>query len=140
MDAKKLTVRLITTDDLEIVAPWYVAREGHMIRHDLLPMETGFIFLEDDAPVGCGFLLTTNSSMAIMEWMQTDNELPAIKQSRMLRHIAIFLEGMAKSMGFKVIMGFVPADHPSLAKFYVRQGASLNKKPSILVWKRLQET
>lgn len=137
MDAKKTTVRRITLPDLAIVEPWYVARDGAMPRHDLLPMDSGFMFYLNDKPIGVGFLLMTNSKMAIMEWLQTDHTMPIAQQSRMLRHMAIFLEGLAKGLGFTVIMGFVPADHTSLAKFYVRQGAQLAKKASILVYKLL---
>lgn len=138
MDAKAITVKRITAGDLDLIRPWYVVRDGEMPSLDLLPMETGFMFYVDNAPVGVGFLLLTNTKLALLEFMQTNHEMPVATQSRVLRHMVLFFEEMAKKIGFAVILGFVPADHVSLAKFYVRQNAALAKKQSILVWKRLE--
>lgn len=102
-----------------------------------VPKESGFVVSDSRGNVAVGFLILTNCPMAIMEFLQTNNERSEADQGKGLLKLAFHIEATAKALGFNGIMGFTPEDHDSLARFYFRQGAARATKLMRLFYKGL---
>ena len=124
-----MKLRKLSDADKHIITPWYAIKGDNPVV-DWLPIDTSFLVLEDDddKPLACGSLLLTNGGMCFMEYIATNPYDKEFTQAKALRFLAIELEKIAKSLGFKVILGLVPEDHFSLVEFYKRQGALLGTK------------
>jgi hypothetical protein len=133
---KMLQIRKLSEDDKTIIAPWY-AHKGDAPVVDWLPIGSSFLLSFDSIPVACGSLLLTNSGICFMEHLATNHTVKEFTQAKALRFLAIELEKVAKSLGFKVILGLVPEDHFSLVEFYKRQGALLGSKLMRVTYKYL---
>lgn len=131
-----IQIRMIQPKEIDEIAPWYAARGDGFLR-DWLPTETGFVAHDARGLVAAGFLLLTNSKLCFMEYMNTNPERSEIDQGKGLLKLAWNLEKLSKSMGYKVILGLVPEDHFSLAKFYNRQKARPASKLMRLYYKGL---
>jgi hypothetical protein len=132
-----MQLRLYKKDkDLAVVTPWY-AHKGDQAVVAWLPDGSTFIVEADGKMVACGSLLLTNSPVVFMEHLATNPMASEVTQSKALRFLAIELEKIAKNLGFAVILGLVPEDHFSLAKFYLRQKAQLGSKLMRVAYKFL---
>ena len=131
-----MQIRLIKPEEIAEIAPWYAAK-GDGFLDDWLPKDTGFVAHDARGLVASAFLLLTNSKLCFMEYMMTNPERSEIDQGKGLLKLAFSLEKLSKSMGYKVILGLVPEDHFSLAKFYNRQKAKQATKLMRLYYKGL---
>jgi hypothetical protein len=131
-----IQVRQIKSKEIDEISPWYAAR-GDGFLHDWLPQETGFVAYDARGLVASAFLILTNSKLCFMEYMMTNPDRSEIDQGKGLLKLAFSLEKLSKSMGYKVILGLVPEDHFSLAKFYNRQKARPATKLMRLYYKGL---
>jgi hypothetical protein len=132
-----MRLRLYNKDkDLALVTPWY-ANKGDQAVVAWLPNGSTFLVEIDGEMVACGSLLLTNSPVVFMEHLVTDPKASELSQGKALRFLAIELEKIAKNLGFAVILGLVPEDHFSLAKFYLRQKAQLGSKLMRVAYKFL---
>lgn len=122
-----MQLRKLKPEDKALVLPWYsIKGDGAVV--EWLPEGSTFLVTINDKPVACGSLLLTNSATVFMEHLATNNEESKFTQARALRFLALELEKIAKTMGFKVILGLVPEDHFSLVEFYRRQGCLISPK------------
>lgn len=133
-----MKIRKLSEQDKHIITSWYEAKGDNPVVH-WLPMETSFLISDekDDKPLACGCLLLTNGGVCFMEFLATNPYIKEFSQAKALRFLAIELEKIAKSLGFKVILGLVPEDHFSLVEFYKRQGALLGTKLMRVTYKYL---
>lgn len=112
----------------DLVYAWHEAK-GDGVVADWLPKETTYLVLDDKyGLVAVGALLLTNSAVCFLEHIATNKDVSETTQAKAMRFLILSLEQIAKSIGFKVILGLVPEDHFSLAEFYKRQGALLGSK------------
>jgi hypothetical protein len=123
-------------EDKELVRSWYEAKGDAPVVNWLAEGST-FIVSDDTTNLAVGSLLLTNSGICFMEHLATNPNVKEFSQAKALRFLAIELEKIAKSLGFKVILGLVPEDHFSLVEFYKRQGALLGSKLMRVTYKYL---
>jgi hypothetical protein len=119
----------------DLVTPWY-SHKGDSPVVDWLPEGTTYLVHSDDHGfMAIGALLLTNSKVCFLEHVATNPKLSEISQARAMRYVILTLEELAKSIGFKVILGLVPEDHFSLAEFYIRQKTAFGRKLMRVVYK-----
>lgn len=136
--AAMMEIRRLDPAEWESFRGWYRARGDDLPPSDMAPLQSGYVAADERGAVGVGFLILTNSKMALMEFMQTNQDRSEIDQARALTRLAHFIEDTAQKLGFRVILGFVPEDHDTLARFYFRQGAVRAKKLMRLFYKGLR--
>ena len=115
--------------DYNTLCSWW-AHYGHpYVPKDILPT-TGLIIDGEAA----GFLYTTNSKMAMLEWIVAAPDAHHRKPA--IRAICESLEFLAKQLGFKATCGSVT--NASMVKLSASLGYTLAKEKSTLAWKNLE--
>lgn len=118
---QKLRVLRMSPEHLPVVDAWY-RKKGKELPSHLLGDSKGFIVSSDDALVACGFLIETKAKFCLLEFIETNPELPRVTQSRGYALLIHAMIDIVKLLGFKVIMGFVPEDNTSVKRYYKRIG------------------
>lgn len=131
-----LSIRRMTQEDWPLVEAMF-KEKGLVIYRSDFPDTTSYVVEDRKGLIAAGCLILTNANFTIMEHLQTSPKRSQALQSRALRALALYIENLSKSTGAKFILGFVPEDHFSLAKFYLRQGAAAYQKLFRVFSKRL---
>ena len=121
------TLRPVTPEDYAEINTWLKARGASGLRPDLVPPQ-GFI-----APgVACGFMITTNTGVGILEHFVTNPEAPKALRSQALERIAEMLINAGQITGMKMFLALTGSDR-------VKQLCTLNgfsPLPKMEVWVR----
>lgn len=135
MDPQGLTVRLYSEKDRPEISEWYKKAGTLLLDPEYLP--SGFIVSKNGIDIAVGFLIETNTKLALYEYMQTNPNASVYLRSRAVKHLTEFMVTTAKSMGYGSLMGMTPVDKKSLLKMYGRMGAYETPEDYKLVVRRL---
>jgi hypothetical protein len=133
----KLNFRRITHEDYDILIDWWKSWPDWVpLARNLLPENgTGGIMIERDGiPIVAGFLYSTNSKIAWMEWI-VSNPKEKNKSDAILLLISS-LEKWAKDGGFEVVLSI--GRSKSLIDKHKKLGYTVDKDPSYEITKKIQ--
>ena len=104
-----ITVRAYEDSDYEMLASWWQGWKWPPVIKDWLP-PTGAICSYDDIDIFAGFLVQTNISAAIIEWVVSNpNQKEGRKECKeMLLHM---LCDVAKGLGYSSVFIFAESNH-----------------------------
>jgi hypothetical protein len=112
-----LTIRgLNETDYDSILVGWWKDWGWEAPAKDFLP-DSGFIVYDGDIPVCAGFMYTTNSSVAWVDWIissKTYNVKPTRREA--IKLLISALTELCKQVGYKYTYALIK--HPSLIEIY----------------------
>ena len=112
-----LTIRgLNETDYDNILVGWWKDWGWEAPAKDFLP-NSGFIVYDGDVPICAGFMYTTNSSVAWVDWIissKTYNVKPTRKEA--IKLLISALTELCKQVGYKYTYALIK--HPSLIEIY----------------------
>jgi hypothetical protein len=123
-------MRRFTVEDYNEISTWYLSRNMTPVRQDFLP-PVGFIV----PGVAAGFIMQTDSNLAILEPFISNKESKSIERHEALDKIMAALVEYAKSTECKGIFGF-STSHPMIRRA-LRQGFIVNEINSSTVFKEL---
>lgn len=103
--------RIFTEADHSMLSEWWKDHGWPTIPLSFLP-KLGIVVYVNFIPCAIGFLYTTNSDIAIMEWIVTNKKASAFDRSSALDTLIEELTHRAKEAGFKAVMTFLR--HPRL--------------------------
>jgi len=118
-----MKVRPLTKIDYETLCKWWIDWGWQPIPKDFLPQngEGGIMVMDEDIPVVAGFLFTTNSKIAWLEFI-ISNKNYTIKEKRKESIFVLIntLTDIAKNSGFKYV--YTILKNESLIKAYEEVG------------------
>lgn len=121
------TIRPVTPDDYPEISSWAKARGLLGLRADLVAPQ-GFI-----APgVACGFMITTNTSIGILDHFASNPEAPKAVRGQALERIAEMLIAAGQSHGMRAFLAFTSSDR--IKRLCTMNGFKL--MPQTEVWLR----
>ena len=102
----KLTVRALQESDWEILQEWWAKWNWPTITKEMLPLNGcgGLIVYKGDIPVVAGFLYLTNSNVAWMEWIISNQDYREDDRKDALEMLILGLEDIALSVGKTIIL------------------------------------
>lgn len=116
-----LNIRPLLDEDYEtILVEWWTQWGWKPPQKDFLP-SVGLIVLDDDEPVCAGYVYTTNSGVAWVDWIvssKTYRKKPTRAQA--MEWLIINLEQLAKRTGHKYVYALIK--HKGLISVYEKLG------------------
>lgn len=121
------TIRPVTPEDYPEISAWMRARGASGLRPDLTPPQ-GFI-----APgIAAGFMITTNTGVAILEHFATNSEAPRALRSEILGRIAELLIKAGQMSGMVAFMAITA--NAKVEALCVKNG--FKEQPGMKLWLR----
>ena len=133
----KLSFRRLTHEDYDILIDWWKSWPDWVpLSRNLLPENgTGGIMVERDGiPIVAGFLYSTNSKIAWMEWIISNPKEKNKSEAIVL--LISSLEKWAKDGNFEVILSI--GRSKSLIEKHKKLGYTVDKDPSYEITKNIQ--
>lgn len=107
-------------EDYEFLKQWWL-RHGKVAPDLEFLSDIGIVYIDDDErPVAAGFIYTTNSKMALLEYLVTDPLAPIFKRGIAVKQLIKFGIEESKRNGAKVIITSVK--NKKLINFYKKIG------------------
>lgn len=125
-----LKTRLLTEQDYNILANWWKGWKWQAPPKEMLPQNGtgGIMIYKDDINICAGFLYTTNSKIAWLEFIISNPEYRNKDRKDAIKLVIDNLCNIAKDLGFKAV--FTSVKHPSLINHYKNKGFSVDNKSS----------
>lgn len=82
--------------------------------------DLGFTVVMGSAPVACGFLIPTSTEICLYEFVDANPKFTTYTRAKAIKILTHSVETLAKEMGFKLLLGYVPSKNQSLLEFYKR--------------------
>jgi hypothetical protein len=126
----KLNIRRITEKDWDILPSWWNKWKWTTPNRDSLPDNGlgGFIVEKEDVPIIAGFVYTTNSKGAWLEWIISNPEYREKDRQLALELLIQGAENVLKNQGFKYLL-FI-GRHKNLINTFEKFGWNVDKTPS----------
>tara|TARA_R110000751_G_scaffold304302_1_gene419687 strand:+ start:1453 stop:1860 length:408 start_codon:yes stop_codon:yes gene_type:complete len=127
----KLNIRMLKDSDWDTLVKWWEAwPEWQTPPKEFLPDNGrgGFIVEKENQPIVAGFLYTTNSKAALLEWIISD---PEYRDSDREEAVELLIEGaesVCKEQGIKWI--FSIGRNKQLIETHKKLGYTVDEKPS----------
>ena len=127
----ELNIRMLKDSDWNTLVEWWSAwPEWQAPAKDFLPENGtgGFIVEKQDQPIVAGFLYTTNSKAALLEWIVSN---PKYRENDRQKAIELLIEGaesVCKKQGIKYI--FSIGRTKQLINTHKKLGYHVDDKPS----------
>tara|TARA_R110000764_G_scaffold182547_1_gene268332 strand:+ start:462 stop:869 length:408 start_codon:yes stop_codon:yes gene_type:complete len=127
----KLNIRMLKDSDWDTLVKWWAAwPEWQTPPKEFLPDNGrgGFIVEKENQPIVAGFLYTTNSKAALLEWIISD---PEYRDSDREEAVELLIEGaesVCKEQGIKWI--FSIGRNKQLIETHKKLGYTVDEKPS----------
>jgi len=135
----KLNIRNLTKNDFKTLTKWWENWRGwgQAPPKDFLPGNgtSGFIVEKENIGIVAGFMYTTNSKAAILEWVISNPKYKEKDRKEALELLISGAENVAKSMGFRYIFTITSSNH--LIKTHEKLGWTKDPKPSHEITKKL---
>jgi len=134
----KLLFRPLVQDDYETISKWWKWWRWPIVPRDLLPNNGtgGFMIEKNNIPIVCGFLYTSNSKLAWLEYIVSNPEYREDDRQDAIDSLITNIEEFSKSIGIKVLFSIGKSD--SLKKKHKKLGWFVDDKPSHEIIKRIQ--
>jgi len=120
----KLTIRPLSYEDYDnTLVGWWKDWGWEMPpERDFLPQdgEGGAIVYDDTTPVCAAFLYNTNSKVAWITWVISNNRYKKRNKKKGLDLLVSTLETIAKNQGHKYV--FTNNNHPALINYFSKSG------------------
>jgi len=134
----KLNIRRITENDWNFLPDWWAGWKGWMQpSRDSLPDNGlgGLIVEKQNKPIVAGFIYTTNSKGAWIEWIISDPKYREDDRQQALELLIQGAENVLKNQGFKYLL-FV-GKHKNLINTFEKFGWHVDKTPSYELMKKI---
>lgn len=100
--------------------------------------ELGFTVVMGSDPVACGFLIPTSTEICLYEFVDANPKFSTYTKAKAIKILTHSVERLAKEMGFKLLLGYVPSENRTLLEFYKRiDNVTITKKTYRAVIKEL---
>ena len=122
--------RLLDESDYDTLVSWWEKENFTPIPKQKLPQNGtgGLMVFKDDVEICTGFLYTTNSSIAWLEFIVANREYREKDRKDAIQLLITSLCNIAKELGFDTV--FSIGQHPSLINHFESLGFSADKKKS----------
>jgi hypothetical protein len=95
----------------------------------------GFMVEKNNKPIIAGFLYTTNSKVAWVEWVVSDPDYRESDRKQAMELLINGIENVAKNSGFKVILSI--GRSKGLIETHRKLGYTIDKNPSYEISKKI---
>tara|TARA_R110000751_G_scaffold37397_2_gene90719 strand:+ start:2208 stop:2618 length:411 start_codon:yes stop_codon:yes gene_type:complete len=127
----KLNIRMLKNSDWDTLVKWWEAwPEWKTPPKDMLPENGtgGFIVEKGDIPIVAGFMYTTNSKVAWLEWIISNIDYKEDDKEEAIKLLITGIEHVAIESGFKIILSI--GRNKSLMNIHTSLGYHVDDKPS----------
>jgi len=133
----ELTVRALQESDWETLQEWWTKWNWPEMNRDLLPLNGlgGLIVCKEDIPIVAGFLYLTNSKVAQMEWIISNQDYRETDRKDALEMLILGLEEVALSVGKNIILSI--GRNTGLINMHKKLGYTVDDKHSYEISKKL---
>lgn len=136
-----LKTRLLNDTDYDILVEWWKgwpSWKNAVPPKDMLPQngQGGVMVYKDDTNICAGFLYTTNSKIAWLEFIISNPQYRGEHRKEAIKTTIDTLCYMAKELGFGAV--FTSVKHPSLIKYFKDYGFTIDSHSSYEMTLRLQ--
>jgi len=133
----ELTVRALQESDWDTLQEWWTKWEWPQMNKDLLPLNGtgGLIVCKGDIPIIAGFLYLTNSKVAWVEWIISNQEYRETDRKEALERLILGLEEVALSVDRNIILSV--GRNRGLIDMHKKLGYTVDEKPSYEISKKL---
>ena len=134
----ELNIRMLKDSDWNTLVEWWDAwPDWQAPAKEFLPENGtgGFIVEKQDQPIVAGFLYTTNSKAALLEWIVSN---PKYRENDRQKAIELLIEGaesVCKKQGIKYIFSIGINKH--LMETHKKMGYHVDTKPSYEIIKKI---
>lgn len=125
-----LQTRLLTENDYETLVAWWKANRFPAPAQEMLPLNGtgGIMVTKNGIDICAGFLYTTNSKIAWLEFIVANFEYRENDRENAIKLLITNLCQIASDVDFKVV--FTSVKHPSLINHFKDVGFSLDTDKS----------
>jgi hypothetical protein len=133
----ELTVRALQESDWGTLQEWWTKWKWPQMNRDLLPLNGlgGLIVCKGDIPIVAGFLYLTNSKVAQMEWIISNQDYRESDRKNALEMLILGLEEIALSVGKNIILSI--GRNTGLIEMHKKLGYTVDDKHSYEISKKL---
>jgi len=133
----KLIFRRLTENDYDTICSWWKWWRWPILPKESLPDngKSGFMVEKNNVPIVCGFLVITNSSWALLEWIVSNPKYKNKDRQQAIELLINNIEQVCKQMNIKHI--FSVAKNKHLLNTHEKLGWFVDKKPSYEIIKNL---
>ena len=134
----ELSIRKLNEDDWKTLCSWWeqwpkwVPVPKHMLPEN---GTGGFMVEKNNKPRVAGFLYTTNSKVAWVEWVVSDPTYRDSDRKETLELLIKGIENVAKNSGFQVILSI--GRSRGLIEVHKKLGYTIDKDPSYEISKKI---
>ena len=134
----ELSIRKLNEEDWETLCSWWeqwpkwVPVPKHMLPEN---GTGGFMVEKNKKPIVAGFLYTTNSKVAWVEWVVSDPTYRDSDRKEALELLIKGIENVAKNSGFQVILSI--GRSRGLIEVHKKLGYTIDKDPSYEISKKI---
>ncbi len=128
-----MKIKSLSSELFEQIRPWY----GQDFNWDVFTGSAlGFVAMDGRLPIAAGFLISTNAGFCLMEHLQVNPKVNKIRQGRAIMAVATHIVDMAKSIGYKAVLGFTEEKNTSIRGMHKRLfEAKESNEPLRMVYK-----
>ena len=132
-----LETRLLNDDDYDILVSWWNDNNFPPPPKEMLPNNGtgGIIITKEGVNICAGFLYTTNSKIAWLEWVVADKNYRDKDRKQAIILLINGLCNLAQELGFKAI--FTSVKNPFLINHFKNTGFTLDSNKSSEMVKKL---
>ena len=133
----ELTVRALQESDWETLQEWWAKWNWPAITKEMLPLNGcgGLIVCKGNIPVVSGFLYLTNSNVAWMEWIISNQDYREEDRKEALEMLISGLEDIALSVGKTIILSV--GRNKNLISTHKKLGYTVDGEASYEISKKL---
>ncbi len=132
----KLNIRMLKDSDWNTLVKWWDSwPEWQAPAKDFLPDngKGGFIVEKQSKPIVAGFLYTTNSKAALLEWIISNPEYREKDRKQAIELLIKGAENVCKNQGIRYIFSIGRSQH--LINTHKQLGYTVDEKPSYEITK-----
>jgi hypothetical protein len=120
MEDQELVIRPFSVlRDYACIKRWWAAHKWQSVPVPMLP-KTGLVAEASDKPLAAGFIYSTDSGIAWLEWIVSDPQSDKLVRNKALNALIDALVKLAGERGFKAV--FTSSNHPKLMERYQELG------------------
>jgi hypothetical protein len=134
----ELNIRKLNENDWETLCSWWEQWPNWVpVPKHMLPENGtgGFMVEKNNKPIVAGFLYTTNSKVAWVEWVVSDPTYRESDRKEALELLIKGIENVAKNSGFQVILSI--GRSRGLIEVHKKLGYTIDKDPSYEISKKI---
>jgi GNAT superfamily N-acetyltransferase len=133
-----LLVRNLNKDDYDFISKWWKWWRWKVIPRELLPDNglSGLIVEKDGIRIVSGFIITTNSKGAMLEWIVSNPEYKDKDRKYAIELLIQTAEEYCKGLGFTYMFSIGRNKH--LIETHKKLGWDVDKNPSYEIMKKIK--